>query len=839
MPTELQERSRLYFALFDALLFLYLLFSYEWSPGPGLSSSVGESPGALIIVPIYYALISARFTLAVLFFTCLGGSIYMSCFYEGRWPRWFKLSCLFSFTIALALLLYQWGLTVWRLPQNFPSDLPRGLRDLFITALFSDCGGRLRNSDTALSIGQSTGMYLLQWLAAIYLVEKYFRLAVFHERRDEHGPARWTRFVPVVPILLIAAFVGWGLWGDFQREKIIAQTELMEIAVLAPRETPYWHTAVEQCAVEGSEWRLPTMRELHVLSSGDLGKDSRLGAAWSGEVHAKGGPEGLRWTGERHSRPNYMPDVMHRCLSPHPTDLYQRLIVSLYPELYQQNRSDSFYRYFYPHEVFSVYGGLSGGRPEAVVCVKPDPLETPESISLQLASNVKFVADERTAVVMLEMLCSGNEYEPTYCHRSLVHRYTEIDRLGEEDPQDALAVEQRFQSRLEECRLTAEPSTCHGHGGIYLARGEYARARLFTEEACKKAEVPYTSCVHGLELDEQEAAFNSVVDDLKNAGFVVQKPTRHHEAREPLQQACQVGRAQSCGYLAHVLYQQNRYLKARKYYDKGCSLNDLWACTNVVLLNIEKQTTEQATQKLVDLCHRGESFACNTVASWKLSKKEPEVQQALDLAIHACALGSRLGCANEAGIRNLGSARGVEELDPDSIRSSTPHDIKNFRSDCVQNDNHCLGYVDRLALQGQFRDVEWFKEQVCIGKHLYSKDLKECTERIPGKGLFESMTDALMTKQYIKERPGDHASLVPVLKKACQDGMGHACWYLGKLMYDAMTGRWADFHPVYSQNGLLAPFKRACDLGMVLACSTAQDITREFAEGRYAARLQR
>ncbi len=829
---ESQARSRLYLALLDGILFLYIFVTFEWHQVLALLKSIARVNLLVLYIPpllvkVVLPLV-VPFMVAVLFFACLGTSIFLGLIHEGRWPSRVRFGCLLGLSIPLVWLLREWGGIVWLLPQQFPSDLPRGLQDLLVAALFSDCGTRLHTSDTALPLGPSIGMHLVNRLIAIYLAEKYVRLAVFQGRRGQPRIAQWVRFVPVLPVILMVGFVTWGLWGDVQRQKIIAQTARMEIAVIEPRETPYWHTAVEQCAVEGSEWRLPTIRELQVLSSGDLGKDSRLGAAWSGEVHMQGGPRGLRWTGERHVRPTYMPDVLRRCLSPHPVDLYQRSIATLYPELYQRKGSDSFYRYFYPHEHFSVYGGPAGGRPEAVLCVRPGPSDLPGSISLRLANDTKFVADARTAVSVLETLCSANQYEPTYCHRSLVHRYTEIDRLGEEDPQDASALEQRFQNRLEECRVTANPDTCLGHGGIYLARGEHSRTRLFYEEACRKEGVSYASCYHGLQLDEEEATFTHVIDELIRGGVVVQKPPRHREAREPLQQACQTGGAKSCGYLAHVQQLQGRSHVATRNYERGCTLGDLWACTNLALLQKRNQSAEQTTDKLVELCRRSESFACNVVTSWKLSEQDPKVHEALELASLACSLGSRVGCSNEAAIRKPGYSVRVEELDPNTIRASTPHDISGFRSDCVQNSNHCQGYIDRLGLQGQFKEAEWFKEQTC--REQRETDMKECINRIPWKNLFWSVTDTLMAKKYINARPVDHASLVPTLKKACEDGVGHACWYLGKLMYDAMTGRFAGSHPVYSETALLKPFQRACELGVVPGCTGAEEIRQKFAE---------
>ena len=836
MVVDSQERSRLYLALLDGILFLYIFVTFEWHQVLALLKSIARLH-LLIVLNVSFLVkvvlpLVVPFVVAVLFFACLGSAIFMGLIHEGRWPVWFRLACLVGLSFPLIWLLQEWGGTVWRLPQQFPSDLPRGLQDLLVAALFSDCGPRLRTSDTALSLGPSIGMHLVNRLVAIYLGEKYVRLAVFHERRGQPEIIQWVRFVPVFPVVLIVGFVSWGLWGDVQRQKLIAQVAQMEIAVIEPRETPYWHAAVEQCAVEGAEWRLPTIRELTVLSSGPLGKDSRMGAAWSGEVHRTGGPRGLRWTGERHVRPTYMPDVMHRCLSPHPTDLYQRLIVGLYPELYQRNRRDSFYRYFYPHEHFSVYGGLEGGRPEAVLCVKPEPIDASDSSSLHVAAEVKFVADARTAVSVLEALCSANQYEPTYCHRSTVHRYTDIDRRSEEDLQEASAVEQRFKARLEECRATANPDTCLGHGGIYLARGEHASARLFYEEACRKDGVAYASCYHALQLDEEEATFATVIDELMRGGLIAQKPPRHREAREPLEQACRTGGAKSCGYLAHVQQLQGRSRAAMNNYEQGCTLGDLWSCTHLALLQKKAQTTEQITNQLIELCRKGEPYACNVVTSWKLSEKEPKVRDALALASLACSLGSRVGCSNETVIRAPGYSVRVEELDPNTLRPSTPHDITGFRSDCVQNSNHCQGYVDRLGLQGQFKEAEWFKEQMC--REQREANMKECIERIPWKNPFRSVTDTLIAKKYLNARPADHASLVPILKKACEEGVGHACWYMGQLMYDAMTGSFAGAHPVYSEAALLRPFQRACALGVVPGCTGAEDIRRKFAEGQFS-----
>jgi hypothetical protein len=816
---EPKAQSHFYIiVLLDTLLFLYLLFSYEWSPGPGLSSSVGESLGAFIIVPIYYALISARFSLAVLFFTCLGGSIFMSRFYEGRWPQWFKLSCLSSFSIVLAWLLYRWGVTAWQLSQHFPSDIPHGLRDLLIIGLFSDCGGRLHNNDTAVSIGQSTGMYLLEWLAAIYLAEKYFRLATFQERRDEHGPAWWARFAPVVPVLLIIAFVGWGLWGNFQRERMVSQIEKMETVVLQPT-VPHllWHKAIEQCAAQGEGWRLPTTYELRLLSRGALASDSRLTAAWTGEVLPKYGPRDLRWAGNQRALPSYVPNVLRRCMSTEPTDLYQRLVVKLYSDLYQQHRSDSFHRYFFPDSP-------SDTLPTAVLCVKPTEQIDSESSS-HLLKDAILVKDTKTATDLLKQLCDAKAYASNYCNAA------EANRIEEARESDPVKSQEDFATRQEKCRLTADPEHCTGQGWYYLVRGEFDKTLVLYMAACQKGSG--NACLEVDQIKGHQQRFAEVTAALVSSGYVATAPTRHREAKEPLILGCRQGHGEMCLYRGLIAEWEDKREDAKGYFGNGCTDGVLLSCTKAVEMEsyftMGNNTKALIVDKYVDICQKKEPLACLHAVSW-LSGSTRE-QEGLALAKQRCAEGMQSLC--EAYDVNTNPTRSSQpsELQVEDVRADSPYDIERFRERCRKGPINCKGFVNKLTLQAQFKEAEWFQEQACI--HERAKDVKACASLISGKKMFVNMSQTLLDKKYITKAPENHASMVPVLKKACDGGVAQACIYIGDLMLDLMQGHFEGDHPLYTRAGLIRPFDRACQLGVAQACKHALDLVRQWREGQH------
>lgn len=813
--------------LIDAALWLYLLVHYEWGRSLEQFQSIGSYALLWIVAPGIPLATLVPVILAALFFAWLAGGIFMSRFYVGRWPELFKLGCLGIFPIVLLWLVYTWAETAWGLAQTFPSDLPRGLQDLLIAGLFSACNSRIHNNDTAVAVGPSAGMYLLEWLAAIYLAEKYLRLAMFHKRRDEQGYGRWIRFVPVLPALLSIGFVGWGLWGDLQRTRLVLQMEGQEMVVLQPK-GPHllWHNAVAQCADQGSEWRLPTTHELRVLSRGRLGSEAKISSAWAGEAVPNYGPRDLRWGKAQGSLPSYVPNVLGSCLSGQPIDLYQQIVVRFYPALYQEHRGDSFYRYFYPDSHAETL-------PTAVLCIRSNDEMERNAVS-HLVKDALLIKDLPTALSLVDSLCASKKYAPSHCTKAEADR---VEDLRDNDPEKSA---EEFEARQEKCRLTNDPEHCTGHGWYYRVRGEFEKSLVFFEAGCSKGHG--NACLEIDDIKKEQVEFKERTDELVQLGYVAKAPLRHREAKEPLAHACEQGHAAQCLYRGGIAEWENQQEVAKRFYAKGCTGGILLACTKQV--NMEWASTmikdyETAIiPKYADLCEKKEVLACLRLAGMLSDKIRGErASEGIALAKQRCAEGMSSLCEFYENSTNSSRLYVPDEMQPNDVRPDSPYDIERLRAECRRYALNCKGYVERLTNQGQFKEAEWFREQACIEEK--AQDVKLCSQLLPWRNRHAHMVQLLKKKQYLTVDLPNHEVMVPSLKRACHEGVKDACLYLGNLMEDVMTERSEGGHSQYSLAGLMKPFERACQLDDVSACKHALDLAREWREGRYSAEKER
>lgn len=819
----------------DILLFLYLLFHYEWAPA--YAQLKASWPylllflGAPHMAAMFLIKAVGPFVIAASFFGLLGGCLVMGRFYVGPWPRRFQLGCVAVFVIALAWLSFRWGQTGWNLAQAFSTDTPKGLQSMLIAALFSACSRGMHHSDPINAIGPSIGMSMLESLAAIYLAEKYLRLALFHARQDDRGSGRWVRMVPIVPMLLVGAFIGYGIWEDVQRARTIAEVADLEATVLTSK-VPHllWHEAVAQCAAQGPEWRLPTQHEIHFLSQGPLATDIRLGAAWSAELHPVRGAEGFRWKGKLPKRPPIVASMSGRCLSPQPTDLYQRLVVALYPELYQQHHGNGFYHYFFPGEVIFTQAGIYGGLPEAVLCVKSTAV-TEAAAAGHLMKDAILVREPKAAAALLDELCENKAYASGFCNELTAKR---MEAARENDP---VQLARDFETRQEKCRQTSDPEVCAGQGWYYRVRGEFDKAALFYDWSCKKGFG--NACLDKDQLTSEQQRFAQASDKLVQMGLLPTAPVRHREAKEPLILGCNQGETELCLYRGMIAEWEYKQQDARDYYAKGCAAGLLVSCTREVLMErhftMAQNIDRDIPPKFVALCKKKEPLACKQAGSFMMSDQRDEKvrQQGEKLLADACAAGVPEICEYHKELTRPARIRAQDELDADTLRTASSYDIDRLREECSGSPGSCRGIVNQLSLQGQFKAAEWFAKAAC--DHERRENLEYCYQRIPYRQLFQGLSQTLIQKKYIKRQPEDHASTLPAMKKACQEGVVQSCSYLGMLMYDSMTGIFAGSHPLYSLAGLARPYQDACKFGDASACKRVLDLGRDWREGRYYA----
>ncbi len=818
----------------DVLLFLYILFYFDWASVHVQLKGSWPYLWLLLAMPHIAALYLIKavgpFVLAVAFFGLLGGCFLMTRFYVGPWPRRFQLSSVVIFLIVLAWLTFRWGQTAWGLARPISGDTPAGLQGMLMAALFSPCSPRVLRADPVNFLGPSIGMSMLEWLAAIYLTEKYLRLAIFHERREELGVGAWMRFAPVMPMLLLGAFVGYGLWGNLQRGIQVSAAERIERVVLLPKHKQVvWQEAVEQCAARGSDWRLPTQHELRLLSRRALASRDDVRSAWTAELHPEHGAYVLRWKEEPSQRSTFPANMFGRCLTPTPSDLYQRLVTALYPALYRDNKPDNFSRYFYPGEAFNSNSGIRGDLPEAVICVK-STVEADQVASVHVMKDAVLVRDTPSASGILKDLCNSTTAASGPCQTLVTQR---VEPTKERDPAQG---DDEFKARQEKCRATADPGHCTSQGWHYRVQGQFDRALFFFDWGCQKGDG--NACLDVDRIREERAEFHARAEELVQLGYAATAPLHHDEAKDPLVQACEQGYAAHCLYRGTIANWENQRPEALRFYAKGCTGGVLLSCTKQVHMEwadaMIKDYETAIIPKYVALCDKKEPLACLYLAGMLSDKiRGPRAAEGLALAKQRCAEGMPSLCEFYENSTNANRWYVPNEMQAADVRPDSPYDIEGLQASCTRYALSCKGSVERLANQGQFKEAEWFRERACIEEK--AQDVKSCSQRIPWRTRFAGMTDLLRKKKYFKAAPQDHAAMLPVLKKACQDGVKETCVYVGDLMYDVMTERSEGEHSQYTLAGLKKPFERACQLDDVSACKHALDLGREWRDGPHSA----
>ena len=822
--------------LIDVVLFLYLFFHYEWAsvfePMKGLPNLwlFLFMPHVAVIVLVQQF---GPFVLATSFFVLLAGCLLMSRFYVGSWPMAFRLSCMMIFIVALAWLTFQWWQTGWDLARTSAS-VNHGLKGMLIAGLYSPCSPRVFRIDPIKMMGPSIGMSMMEGLATLYLAEKYLRLVIFHERRGELGFGWWIRFAPVVPVLLIVAFVGYGIWEDIQRNLHHAAAKRIEHVILPSNSRHLvWQMAVEQCAARGSDWRLPTQHELHLLSQNTLASDTQVSSAWSAEVHPEHGAYVWRWR-ERREWLSSDPTMRGRCLTSAPSDLYQRLVTSLYPALDDELRQDKLLYYFYAGEVFNTQSGIRGDLPEAVICVK-STLEADHAAAPHLTKNTTLIRDMSSASAILKNLCNNTANPSGPCQTLVTQRREEP---GKNDP---VWLDVDFKARQEKCRLTSDPEVCAGQGWYYRVRGEFDHALLFYDWSCQKGFG--NACLDKDHIKSEQHLFTSASEKLLQLGLVSTAPLRHWEAKEPLVLGCDRGEAELCLYRGMIAEWEDKREDARGFYARGCAGGLLLACTREVLMErhftMAKNIDRDITPKFMMLCKKKESLACMQAASSMMSDRQEGTvrQEGIQLLADACAAGVPDVCKSYQDVTRPNGVHVPDELDEKTLRTASSYDIDRLREQCSGSPNNCRGIVNQLALQGQFKEAEGFAKAACDYER--RENLPYCYQMIPYRNLFQSLSQTLIEKKYVKRQPPDHASALPAMKRACEEGVVQSCSYLGMLMYDAMTGLFPGSHPQYSLAGLVRPYQNACKFGDASACKRVLDLAREWREGQYAAEKER
>jgi hypothetical protein len=229
-------------AVGDALLVAYLAARYGWwSFEPPRNV---ESPGAIILVPIFLAIIAAKTVFFAAFFAAVGGAIGADL--VGRRPaRWLAALATPVLLGALAGATYE----SVRLAREVVARPPGPLADR-LTVFVSLTQEPGRDSMDLLGLGAyqagSIGAYLVILAGAAYLAEKYLLW--------------WCRIRWPVPLLLFAAplvLVAAVVQGERGQRAYVAAQEWRPAAERQP-----WLHAVGVCEALGPDWRLPRRTEL-------------------------------------------------------------------------------------------------------------------------------------------------------------------------------------------------------------------------------------------------------------------------------------------------------------------------------------------------------------------------------------------------------------------------------------------------------------------------------------------------------------------------------------------------------------------------------------------------
>jgi hypothetical protein len=229
-------------AVGDGLLVAYLAAHYGWwSFEPPRNV---ESPGAIILVPIFLAIIAAKTVFFAAFFAAVGSAIAADL--AGWRPRrWLAALATPVLLVALAGATYE----SVRLAREVAARPPGPLADRLtvFVSLTQEAG---RDSMDLLGLGAyqagSIGAYLVILAAAGYLAEKYLLW--------------WWRVRWPVPLLLLAAplvLVIAVVHGERGQRAYVAAQEWRPAAERQP-----WLEALHACEALGPDWRLPRRTEL-------------------------------------------------------------------------------------------------------------------------------------------------------------------------------------------------------------------------------------------------------------------------------------------------------------------------------------------------------------------------------------------------------------------------------------------------------------------------------------------------------------------------------------------------------------------------------------------------
>lgn len=257
-------------ALVDAVLLLYLFFSYDWFTFEFQDFS--QSIAGLVLVPLMWAIAIAERLFFAAFFAIVGAGIVREWTNRRAKPRWVAALTTPVLLAALIGIGFVWFSTINEIlttPPGFINDRLTMFDRLAMTVRDSvlDLFGTT-NYDN-----QSTGRYLVILLGAVYLAEKYL---------VSSWRFRWP--VPVLPVIAVA-WMAWSVYAGEQR--LHAYTAAQEWRPVEAQLS--WIDSVAACERLGAGWRLPRREELtRYLSTSPAAIQSWTGAAWT-SASADGG----------------------------------------------------------------------------------------------------------------------------------------------------------------------------------------------------------------------------------------------------------------------------------------------------------------------------------------------------------------------------------------------------------------------------------------------------------------------------------------------------------------------------------------------------------------------
>jgi hypothetical protein len=264
-PTASVTRALwLFLAAFDGCLLVYLVLSYRWFAHEVPDAS--NSPGAIIIYPIAYALIALVTMLELGLVAAIGAGIARQFHPSWLSSRWFGLVVPIP---ALGLLV---AVAVWAMLLQ-PIAIIRGTArvDRFevFARLAEDAGSYWHPPGLVDGGAVSYGLVLALLLGLAYLAEKY-ALGWLH--------VRWP--VPLTPIALVA----WLVWIVATGERVQREfVDLREWRAVAESQT--YPQALQACEALGPGWTLPRPSELQLyLGTQPEATRSWQGIAWTNTV---------------------------------------------------------------------------------------------------------------------------------------------------------------------------------------------------------------------------------------------------------------------------------------------------------------------------------------------------------------------------------------------------------------------------------------------------------------------------------------------------------------------------------------------------------------------------